>query len=277
MAGHNSYLPGHRASQVKHHEWRTAENSAAFLLPVLRTKTLEIPKLQMLDVGAGSGTITTSLAKYIPDGTVTATDLSEDILKRARELADAAGVGQNIVYKQANVYSLPFPDGQFHITHAHQVLSHLDAPVDALREMIRVTKPGGTVAVRESDLRTWCCWPEMAEINRFHEILYQVHENAGGSTNCGRQLVSFALAAGASREQIEASYSTWCYSQPDDKHLWANAMAERLRDGEMRKASVRLGISTGEEMDKLADGWEKWANTEDASFGMMHGEILIHK
>jgi ubiquinone/menaquinone biosynthesis C-methylase UbiE len=220
MAHQNRYLPGHRPSQVKHHEWRTAENSAAFLLPTLNAMSERKPDLRLLDVGAGSGTITTSLAKHMPQGIVTATDISESILDRARELAQKSGIGENVVFMQANVFQLPFPDASFDVTHAHQVLSHLSAPVDALREMLRVTKPGGVVAVRESDLRTWCCWPEIAEVNRFHEILYQVHESAGGSSKMGRQLVSLALAAGSSRNKIEATYGTWCYSEPANRKLW---------------------------------------------------------
>ena len=54
-------------------------------------------------------------------------------------------------------------------------------------------------------------------------------------------------------------------------------MEERLRDGEIRKAAVRLGISTEKELDGIANGWKKWSEMEEASFGMMHGEILIRK
>jgi hypothetical protein len=52
-------------------------------------------------------------------------------------------------------------------------------------------------------------------------------------------------------------------------------MEERLLDGEIRKEAVRLGISTEKELDGIANGWMRWSDMEDASFGMMHGEILI--
>ena len=79
---HNQYLPGYKASQVIHHEWRTAENSAAYIIPKLVSLREQNPQLSFLDVGAGSGTISVGLAKYIPEGKVTATDLSDVILER---------------------------------------------------------------------------------------------------------------------------------------------------------------------------------------------------
>lgn len=134
---HNTYLPGYAASNVKHHEWRTAENSAMYLMTPLQSMAKGNPKLTLLDVGAGSGTISASLAKYMPHGHVTATDLSEKILERAADHAKEVGVS-NISFQPASVYELPFPDNSFNVVHAHQMLCHLDSPVEALKEMIRV-------------------------------------------------------------------------------------------------------------------------------------------
>ena len=95
------------------------------------------PHLTLLDVGAGSGTITASLASYMPLGKVIATDLSEEILQKAKRHAEDVGAG-NVEIRQANVYELPFRDGTFDVVHASQVLGHLDEPGRAVGEMIRV-------------------------------------------------------------------------------------------------------------------------------------------
>ena len=50
------YTHGHHESVLRSHTWRTAENSAAYLVPALR------PGMDLLDVGCGPGTITTDLA-----------------------------------------------------------------------------------------------------------------------------------------------------------------------------------------------------------------------
>ena len=219
---HNQYLPGYKASQVIHHEWRTAENSAAYIIPELLSLREQNPQLSLLDVGAGSGTISVGLAKYIPEGKVTATDLSDVILKRARGFAEAAGV-TNIEFRPANAYNLPFPNDTFDVAHCHQMLCHLDAPAEALREMLRVTKPGGLVAARESDLAAQCIWPESPGLARFHAVMEATMKAAGGCWTGGRQLVSWALGAGVRRDQITAGFGTWCFSAPEDRKMWGKS------------------------------------------------------
>jgi ubiquinone/menaquinone biosynthesis C-methylase UbiE len=215
----SQYGPGHAASQVKHHEWRTAENSAAHLVPHLERAAKTNPHLKLLDVGAGSGTISASLAKYIPQGHVTATDISQDILDRAAEYAKLAGL-TNLAFQTASVYELPFDDATFDIAHAHQVLCHLGDPARAIKEMVRVVKPGGIVALRESDMQMWCFWPELHGLTRFHEITVKTLLANGGQDKCGRKLVSWAVDAGIPRESMDASFGTWCYSNSYDRRSW---------------------------------------------------------
>ncbi|EMR67608.1 putative methylase involved in ubiquinone menaquinone biosynthesis protein [Eutypa lata UCREL1] len=277
---HNEYLPGYKASQVIHHEWRTAENSAAYLLPTLRSLHEKNPAPSFLDVGAGSGTISVGFAKrLLPGGQVTVTDLSDEILKRAESFAAAADMtANNMVFRPANAYELPFPDATFDVTHCHQMLCHMDAPSDALREMLRVTKPGGVVAAREADMESQCLWPELPGLRLFNEVNEAVLRAAGACWSGGRQLVSWALKAGVRREQITASYGTWCFSAPEDKSVWATSMAERIRHGEMRKKGVEIGLITNDDqVEEMASAWQEWAQRDDASLGMMHGEIIIQK
>lgn len=209
------------APHALHHEWRTAENSAAYLLPKLYTMKESNPKLKILDVGAGSGTISITFAKAIPDGHVMATDLNEDILLRAASIARSESI-KNIEIRQADAYNLPFADAAFDVTHCHQMLCHLKAPWDALREMMRVTKPGGLVAAREGDQEMECVWPEIPGLLKFHDLVSQLL-NAAGSSRAGRQLLSWSLKAGADRSQITATFGSWCYTTPDDKQVWGKS------------------------------------------------------
>ena len=135
---HAPYLSSYQPSTTVHHEWRTASNSAAYLLPTLVEKARHNPSLTLLDVGAGSGTITASLAPYMPQGKIIATDISNEILQRAKQHAEKVGVGGIVETREANVYELPFKDGEFDVVHASMVLAHLDDPVKAVGEMIRV-------------------------------------------------------------------------------------------------------------------------------------------
>ena len=92
-----SEKPGHPPAQAILHELRTAENSAAHLLPKLQSMKASNPHLTLLDVGAGSGTISVSFAKLLPDGHVTGVDVNPNILPRARAVAEMAGVEKHRV------------------------------------------------------------------------------------------------------------------------------------------------------------------------------------
>ncbi|KAK3177509.1 hypothetical protein K4F52_009706 [Lecanicillium sp. MT-2017a] len=295
--GHNEYVPGYKPPQVQNHEWRTAENSAAHLLPTLESKRVSDPKLSLLDVGTGSGTIAQSLATLIPEGTVIATDLSETILERARELA-AGTAAKNLTFQRASAYELPFADNSFDVVHTSQMLCHMDAPVDALREMLRVTKPGGVVSAREADLSTSCYWPDVGGLRDFHRVWLEIHEASGGSITAGRQLVSWAMKAGAKREQIKASFGTWCYSDLEDRRMWgtfkglrmlvhivtgltkcttADTMISRIENGGIRTKAISLGLASGGNLAKMADAWREWADYDNGTLGLLHGEVLIFK
>src|SRR5712691_10954721 len=79
------YTHGHHESVLRSHRWRTAENSAAYLLPHLR------PGMDVLDVGCGPGTITVDLAARIAPGRLTACELTVGALALAKAEATARG------------------------------------------------------------------------------------------------------------------------------------------------------------------------------------------
>lgn len=210
---------GYPPAQAAHHELRTAENSAAFVLSKLQSMKGSNPHLSLLDVGTGSGTIAATFAKAIPDGHVTGVDLNPNILPRAKAVADRAGL-ENIEFLQGDVKKLPFADGTFDITFCHQVLTHMNAPWEALREMLRVTKPGGVVAAREADYETECIWPELPGLFKFHRFAANMMKAAGGTSKAGRLLLPWAANAGVERSQITLSFSTWSYQTPSDRKTW---------------------------------------------------------
>ncbi|KAF2684050.1 S-adenosyl-L-methionine-dependent methyltransferase [Lentithecium fluviatile CBS 122367] len=271
-----SQQPTVPAAQAIHHELRNAENSAAFVLPTLQSMKMSNPYLALLDVGAGSGTISASFAKALPDGHITAVDLNPNILPRARAVAEAAGV-TNIDFQQADVKKLPFADASFDITFCHQTLTHMSAPEDALREMLRVTKPGGIVAAREGDFETEAVWPDLPGLVKFHRFAAELMRSAGGTPTAGRQLLSWALEAGAERSKVAVSFGTWSYHTQSDKDTWARGLIAVVKGGPMREKGLNAGLTTEGDLDEMIHDWEKWAASSDSSVAMLHGEILIQR
>ncbi|OAR02326.1 hypothetical protein LLEC1_00444 [Akanthomyces lecanii] len=207
-----TYIPGHKAAHIKHH-------AAAYLLPALDEMRREKRQVQLLDAGAGPGTISASFAERIPDGHVTVTDISDDVLSKARDHGRSLGLA-NMSFQTANILQLPFPDAHFDVTHVHQVLCHLPDPIPAIAEMLRVTRPGGIVAIHEGDLEMWSIWPESKVLKMWHDMVLKIHNTHGGSTQAGRRLLTWALAAGVKRQSIAVSSATYCYSAPDEKEMW---------------------------------------------------------
>lgn len=110
------------------------------------------PGERMLDVGCGSGAVTRTLAQRVaPGGRAVGLDTSPALLKVARELADEAGFGAAIEFKEGDCRALPFPDASFDAVVAATTLCHVPDPGRALAEMVRVTRPGGRIGVFDLD------------------------------------------------------------------------------------------------------------------------------
>src|SRR5215218_1132634 len=98
-AKHAVYTHGHHESVLRSHRWRSAENSAAYLLPHL------VPGMSLLDVGCGPGTLTADLAATVGPGEVAAVEVSADALELARAEATARGQA-NIEFAVSDVHDL---------------------------------------------------------------------------------------------------------------------------------------------------------------------------
>jgi SAM-dependent methyltransferase len=112
------YSHGHNDSVLRSHRWRTAENSAAYLLPRLNNAD------RLLDVGIGPGTITLDLAERLSEGWVVGVDSAPAAVAATRALARAQGVN-NLRLMVGDAYQLAFADASFDVVHAHQLVQHL--------------------------------------------------------------------------------------------------------------------------------------------------------
>jgi ubiquinone/menaquinone biosynthesis C-methylase UbiE len=100
-----------------------------------------------LDVGCGSGDDVIALAALVgPDGAAVGVDPSAAAIAEAKRRA--AGVPQ-ASFREARAEELPFPDATFDACRSDRTFQHLADPEAALRELIRVARPGGRLAVTE--------------------------------------------------------------------------------------------------------------------------------
>ena len=259
------YTHGHGEAVLRSHRWRTAENSAGYLLTRLRDDA------RVLDVGCGPGTITVDLARLVPRGSVVGLDRSEDVVAEAQAAAEEAGV-TNVELAVGDVYALDHDDDSFDVVHAHQVLQHLSDPVAALREMGRVCRPDGLVAVRDSDYAAFTWWPAVPELDEWLTLYREVARGNDAEPDAGRRLKGWARAAGL--DVVASTAGVWCFSTPEDVAWWGEMWAERVVGSGMADQALERGLASADDLARLARGWRSWAASEDAWFTVLHGELL---
>src|SRR5690348_4438077 len=261
----NVYTHGHHESVLRSHRWRTAANSAAYLLPHLT------PGTSVLDVGCGPGTITADLAELVAPGRVTAVEVTDAALDLARAEIARRGL-TNVDFAVANVHALDLPDDSFDVVHAHQVLQHVSDPVQALREMRRVCRPGGVVAARDSDYAAFTWYPQVPELDTWLDLYRGAARANRGEPDAGRRLQAWAHAAGFA--EVTAGASTWCYATPEDRQWWGGMWADRILTSAIADQLISSGAATREDLERISAGWQTWANDPDGWFVVLHGEIL---
>ncbi|TCO49444.1 ubiquinone/menaquinone biosynthesis C-methylase UbiE [Kribbella antiqua] len=259
----NVYTHGHHESVLRSHAWRTAENSAGYLLPHLR------PGMSLLDVGSGPGTITADLARLVEPGQTTALEATEAALDITKATFAKLDIGVEFVV--GDVHKLDLPDDTYDVVHAHQVLQHVADPVQALREMRRVCKPGGIVAVRDSDYHGFTWYPELPELAEWMDLYQRMARANQGEPDAGRRLLSWALEAGF--EKIAATASNWAFTNEDDRAWWGGMWADRVLQSAMADQARAAGVPE-ETLERISAAWRTWAARPDGWISILHGELL---
>jgi ubiquinone/menaquinone biosynthesis C-methylase UbiE len=99
---------------------------------------------RILDVGCGSGAVTREIARRVGGrGLAVGLDPSPALLAVARELAQEAGFGDRIEFREGDALRLPFPDRSFDVVVCVTVLSHVPKGEAAVPELVRVLRSGG--------------------------------------------------------------------------------------------------------------------------------------
>ena len=168
---------------------------------------------RILEMACGDGAYTAWLAARVgPKGSVTAVDISTAYLEAARRATNRTSLAPRIKYVAAPIEKLPFPGDSFDLVWCAQSLYSLPNQLESLKTMVRLTKPGGQVAVLDNDTihQIILPWPpdlelavRLAELNAFRQ-----EKKPAETYYVGRRLTQLFLQAGLESIQARSYAST---------------------------------------------------------------------
>jgi ubiquinone/menaquinone biosynthesis C-methylase UbiE len=150
---------GMEGSIARWYEKNTRNDMAEFVKLADRLRVLLPNGGDVLEIAPGPGFLSVELART-PTLRVTGLDISKTFVELARNNAKQAGVTAD--FRQGNASQMPFPDNSFDLLVCRAAFKNFSQPVNALDEMRRVLRPGGTGLI--IDLRRDV---PMSEINRY--------------------------------------------------------------------------------------------------------------
>ncbi|ROV89700.1 hypothetical protein VMCG_10348 [Cytospora schulzeri] len=276
------YKFGYSQTTTSSHASRTIHTDAAFVIQHIK------PHHKVLDVGSGPGTITIGFAVIVDQtkgGCVIGVDPGDAVVSSATQLAKEKGLPEDLMkFQRGNVLEgLPFPDETFDVVFTSQTLIHLapapEAPVKALKEIRRVLKPHGFLAARDAASITYHPFREQLQ-RKLTDRLFAV---VGTGEPCGMHMQEYLRAAGwdldrdiADGKVIVGGGTTVVAGRVKVK-WWQETMGGRFKKGDpFRESWLRYGF-TDEECDETKTLLDKWADNEDAWYGVLQSEVLAWK
>ncbi|MDX6577151.1 MAG: hypothetical protein QOE96_3104 [Blastocatellia bacterium] len=121
----------------------------------------------VLDLGCGPGTSATLVGRLVgPEGRLVAVDKDSAVLAVARQRAEEAALTERLACVVSDGTALPFVGDSFDVCYSENVFMHLEDPERVLAELLRVTRPGGRILIRDIDHATLSIGLPEAELER---------------------------------------------------------------------------------------------------------------
>ena len=221
-------------------ENKRLEDQASTLVELLHADTFYPPGSQVLEAGCGVGAQTITLARSSPDAQIVSVDISESSLADAKKKIREAGL-TNVSFQQGDIYHLPFQAGSFDHLFVCFVLEHLKQPIEALKALKVLLKPGGTITVIEGDHGSTYFHPDSNAAHQAIQCQVELQRRAGGNANIGRELYPLLNTTGFSSVHVSPRMVYVDGSRPQLVEGFTKNTFTAMIEG-VREASLKAGL-----------------------------------
>jgi len=211
------------------------------------------PGHHVADIGCGPGEDAREMARrVVPGGSVTGVDVSEVMLDEARRRAG----GLPVTFRTGNAVDLPLGDAVVDRCRADTLLQHVPDPARVVAELVRVTRPGGRIALLEFDQATLAIdHPDRPTTRLIQDEVTQAFAQGWA----GRGLRRLLAAAGAADITVDA--------------LWVDSDHPFLR--RLLAPSLHRLIARGDMSASTADRWQQELDQAAAAGRLTAGAVVF--
>lgn len=228
-------------------EDKRLNDQAVTLVDLLHGDTSYPAGSLILEAGCGVGAQTVTIARKSPGARIISVDISADSVAKAKAGVEAAGI-TNVEFKQADIFALPFDPESFDHVFLCFVLEHLSQPVDVLRILKTLLKPGGTITVIEGDHGSTYFHPDNDDARKAIQCLVELQRAGGGNALIGRQLYPLLIEAGFTGVRVSPRMVYVDASRPELVDGFTRKTFAAMIEG-VREPAIKAGLATPEVFD----------------------------
>jgi len=229
-------------------ENRRLQDQASTLVELLHSDTRYPEDSTVLEAGCGVGAQTVTLAANSPQALITSIDISEASVAQARRAVEMAGLA-NVSLRQGDIFNLPFPSESFDHVFVCFVLEHLAQPVEALRILKQVLRPGGSMTVIEGDHGSTYFYPDSAYARRAIACQVELQARAQGNALIGRALYPLLTEAGFGEVHVSPRMVYVDSSKPQLVEGFTKKTFTAMIEG-VRQPALATGLMPEADFDK---------------------------
>jgi len=215
---------------------------------------------QCVDLGCGAMGILKPLSKRVgTNGKVVGVDVDAKQLAAARHFVQQENLSNTEIY-ELDAYHTELPDASFDFTQVRFVFAPVGRDDELLKEMLRVTKPGGILAIQEPDTHSWNPFPAHPAWHTLRTAILEAFKRGGGDFNAGQRTYHMLRRAGLEDVRIRAAVLALQNNHPYMRSplQFASSLRSRIVDN---------NILSAEELDRVVAEVEQIVS---------HPETVIH-